>query len=118
MRPPDHPPGFTLVELLVALVVLSVGVLGLAGSARLLLRQATWSAVRARAASLADVRFELVAAGGCAVAAGGSRDVDGIAEAWSVRRDGRALVVTDTLRFRAGRELEVLAFERVLLCVP
>ncbi len=118
MRPPTHPAGFTLVELLVALVVLSIGVLALAGSARLVLHQATWSAGRARAASLADARFELVAAGGCAAAAGGARNVNGIDEAWSVLRDGRSLVVVDTLRFRAGRATDVLAFERVLLCAP
>jgi prepilin-type N-terminal cleavage/methylation domain-containing protein len=118
MRPPTSRPAFTLVELLVSLVVLSTGVLALAGSARFVLRQATRSAMRSHAASLADARFELISAAGCVAASGGSRSVDGIEETWSVRRDGRALVVVDTLRHRVGTGREVRAFERVLLCAP
>jgi prepilin-type N-terminal cleavage/methylation domain-containing protein len=116
MRPPTRRPGFTLVELLVSLILLATGVLALAGSARLVLRQTTTSAMRAHAAAVASARFELLSAGGCALAAAGSRDTAGVVEAWSVVREGRALLAVDTLRFRAGRGTAALAFERVLLC--
>jgi prepilin-type N-terminal cleavage/methylation domain-containing protein len=119
MRPPpcrSRPRGFTLVELLVSLVVLSTGILALVSTAALLVRQAGTSAARERAVALADSRFERLAALRCAAATGGSADADGVAESWHVRRVGRTLVVTDTLRFRTARRSQRLAFERVLLC--
>ena len=116
MRTPPCRPGFTLVELIVSLVVLSTGILALVATAALLTRQAGDAAAREHAIALADARFERIAAAGCSSATAGAATSGAVRETWSVRRAGRTLVVSDTLRWRAARQAASLAFERVLLC--
>jgi prepilin-type N-terminal cleavage/methylation domain-containing protein len=115
-RPAESRQGFTLVELIVALAVLSTGILALVATAALLVRQAGTSAAREHAVWLADARFERIAAAGCDAATGGSVRLGAVEETWSVRRTGRALVVVDTLVVRLARQSQRIAFERVLLC--
>jgi prepilin-type N-terminal cleavage/methylation domain-containing protein len=65
---PRH--GFTLVELLVALVLIDVGLLALTGTTAVLIRER--SAVRAQTAAIraASNRLQLLAAGPCEAASG------------------------------------------------
>lgn len=50
--------GFSLIELVVAIVILTVGVLGLASTAAVVMRQINGGAQQARAANVAQERFE------------------------------------------------------------
>lgn len=63
-------PGFTLVELLIALVILSVGLLGLVTTSALVTRMIGRGQRSADAALFAARRLERLRAGGCAAAAG------------------------------------------------
>jgi prepilin-type N-terminal cleavage/methylation domain-containing protein len=88
---PDHHPrralrrGFTLVELLVALLLVEVGLLALTGTTVVLIRQR--SAVRARAAAIraASNRIQLLAGGPCDAGSGAASEANGIREVWDVR---------------------------------
>jgi len=77
--------GFTVVEVLVALVVVAVGLLGVAGASATALR-ASSAAVRERSAvARANTRLALLYAGGCANAASGERQVGaGLTDRWTV----------------------------------
>jgi Tfp pilus assembly protein PilV len=89
---PRTPRGDTIVEALVALLLLTVGALALIGHTTTLTRDERRAATRRRAAAMLDVRAADWAAGPCVEAEGG-RTVDGLAEAWASRRDADSLLV-------------------------
>ena len=118
-------PGFTIVEVLVAVIILSVGVLALASTAALTGRQIGEGGARSRAASLALSRFEVVAAraaAGCdaIVPVGGSVPRDstlrGIRERWTITRpvNNGTVVVVDTITL--PRVSGTLNFQSVVRC--
>lgn len=73
--------GLTLVEVLIAMLIFAVGVLGLAASSASLARQIAWNSDRSRASSLARSRFETLSASPCASAAGTDRS-RGVTSQW------------------------------------
>jgi prepilin-type N-terminal cleavage/methylation domain-containing protein len=107
MRRPE--PGFTLLEVLIALIVITIGLLGLAGTLGPVSRLAGEGRARGRAAlalaSRADLlRAQLLAgAPACAPPGSGSRQhPDGVIEVWSTTTspggiEARIWVGRDTL---------------------
>jgi prepilin-type N-terminal cleavage/methylation domain-containing protein len=108
--------GFSVVELVVALTVLSVGLLALAGTAVVAQRSfatadATERAARAAAAvidSLLRVREPV----------GGSRDVYGTAVTWSVAGDSERLRLFTEVRVHDGATPHRFTFESQRLAAP
>jgi prepilin-type N-terminal cleavage/methylation domain-containing protein len=76
--------GFTLVEVVVAILVLTVGALALAGSAAVTVRRMSEGARRSAAASVARVRAESSFATSCLALGGGSEELLGVRSVWSV----------------------------------
>lgn len=78
-------PGFTVVEVLVALVVVAAGLLGVAGTSALALR-ASNAAMREQAAiSRARTRLALIEAAGCGGAVSGELQLTaGLTDRWTV----------------------------------
>jgi Tfp pilus assembly protein PilV len=74
--------GFTLVELLVAVVLIQIGLLALVASGASLVRQTTTTRARFAAISTAANRLQQLGATTCATASGNASGV-GIAERWS-----------------------------------
>ena len=119
----DHavpePSGFTLVEVLIALVVLSVGVLALgasAGAAARLLGQGRRST---QAGQLALARIEALraAAPGCAGLVGGTaRHSGNLSEWWTVSGSGRGRSVMVAVRYPAGRHWNEDTLYATVLC--
>jgi type IV pilus assembly protein PilV len=119
--------GFTIIEVMVAVMILSVGVLAMASTAAVTGRQMNEGSTRNRAASVAQSRFEILAARGTATgscdllsAVGGRVAFDstrrGIRERWTITRpsnDG-TVVVYDTLTL--PRVTAKMAFESVIRC--
>ena len=62
--------GFTLVDLIVAIVILSIGVLGLASTAAVVTPQIGGGAQQTRAATVAQTRFEELRSMPCAAYGG------------------------------------------------
>lgn len=77
--------GFTVVEVLVALIVVATGLLGVAGASATALR-ASAAAMRERAAVVrAQSRLALLESVGCTGATGGERLLpDGLVDRWTV----------------------------------
>ena len=85
-RRPRRParPGFSMPELMIAVVILSFGVLGLASTAAVMTRQVSGGATQATAAQVAESRFETMRGQPCASLTAGSAHTRGIDEQWTV----------------------------------
>jgi prepilin-type N-terminal cleavage/methylation domain-containing protein len=92
----NSPSGLTLVEVVVALVVFVVGVLGLGGAMLMLMRQARAAHVQSIATDVAASRLEQLVFTGCETHTAGSEQVRGVASSWSVQsRLGTGAVLVD-----------------------
>jgi prepilin-type N-terminal cleavage/methylation domain-containing protein len=94
--------GFTLVEVLVAIVVLSVGVIALAGSTAMVTRMIGRGKVETRVAQAASRRIEALRLSAYSTsphctagtfASGGPVTANGLTESWSVPPAGRVRAV-------------------------
>jgi prepilin-type N-terminal cleavage/methylation domain-containing protein len=109
--------GFTLVEMMVAVVILSIGLLGLAGTAGVVTRQVGGGAKQTAAANVAEARMETLRSLGCSRIASGTATTRGVYEHW-VRGDtvNRVLWVRDTVKYSvAGREKQTHVY---IITVP
>jgi prepilin-type N-terminal cleavage/methylation domain-containing protein len=106
LRPSSRRRGaFTLVELLIATVVLSVGLLALSSAGVAIVRLESRGRRLSRAAGAAETRLELLRARGCTAGSGVSAS-GALEERWSaVTTTSATLVLTDTvLPARSGGE--------------
>src|SRR5262245_46928094 len=76
--------GFTLLEVLIALVLIAVGMLALVGSTAVLVRQTAEIRARAAAVRAAVNRLQRLGAVTCAPAVGSQTGAYGIHERWTV----------------------------------
>ncbi|CAN5919470.1 hypothetical protein BH11GEM1_BH11GEM1_36100 [soil metagenome] len=112
-------PGFSVVEVMVALIVVSVGLLAIAGSTALTLRTSLDATRRHAAAEQAASRVARLTAGGCDRAAGGrAASADGqMTEQWSVgARVNGFLVVSDTVRWTSARGARTFSLASAIAC--
>jgi prepilin-type N-terminal cleavage/methylation domain-containing protein len=103
-HPPHHAldrPAFTLVELLVACMVLGVGVLALASTAVSVARLSGDAARAGAAAERGQGRMEAMRAGAC-VAVSGSLLAGGIAESWSAALSPSGQALLDSVSYGEG----------------
>lgn len=78
-------PGFTLVELLVAMLLFDIGLLGIVATATITTRELDRVQSRLRARAIAVARLERLASGACgAIALGDTAWTGGVRERWSV----------------------------------
>ena len=101
--------GFTIVELLVAIVILAVGILGLAGTSAVVLQQMNGGNTQMLGSQYAASRFEKMASRACnTYPATGSRYSRGITETWTyVQGDNKTMVATLTLNLQGRKNSEV-----------
>jgi type IV pilus assembly protein PilV len=108
--------GFTIVELLVAIVILTIGMLALAGTAGLVAthvadgRQLTSAAHEAR--SVIDSLGTL----GCERVVSGSSTRSGIVVAWTVSRDSAAAIIDIGVGLPLRRRQRRDAYQAVVPC--
>jgi prepilin-type N-terminal cleavage/methylation domain-containing protein len=117
-------PAFTLLEVLVALVILGVGVLALSANAALVSRLIGDGSRMTQAATVATNRLEEFRGVACANAVSGTATTRGITERWSVASLGpRALEVQVSVTYpsrtrRAGGAARTQHFHGALPCAP
>ena len=119
-RRPDRR-GFTIVELVVAVMFLTFGLLALAGTSAVLARQMNGGSLHALAAGAAQARFERMRSLPCSQIANGTATARGVTEVW-VRIDSlRAVIVTDTvkftLRYKNTPVVKAYPYRTVIPCV-
>jgi prepilin-type N-terminal cleavage/methylation domain-containing protein len=88
--------GFTMIELIIAIVILSVGILGMVGTAGLVSRMIGQGKRNTRAAAVGMQRMETLrqvaksTTPRCTALAGGNATTNGVAETWTVTGTGRS----------------------------
>ena len=114
-RRPKH--GFTLIEVLVAIIFLHVGLLSLVAASAMLVRRTTGTRAEAAALEAATQRLEALAAGPCAAGAGTAAGPFGLREEWSTRIVSPAtLSVQDSVVFGALSERRAVVLRTALPC--
>src|SRR2546421_5154056 len=113
---PMNQRGYTIVELLVAVMIFSVGLLAMAGTASVIMSTLTSTQSRTIAASVAESRFERVRATPSANRAAGPALSRGISRAWSPDRLARADDVTVNVTFLSNRRQRTETFRSFLPC--
>lgn len=122
LRKPQHQPrtrarrGWTLVELLVALMVFSVGALAMVATSANVITLSTGSKNRSLAASLAAARFELMRSQPCAAHTSDSLKSNGINQSWQVVKLTRADDVTVRVTFVANRRSQTRIYRSFITC--
>lgn len=95
--------GFTLVELLVAMMIFAVGMLALAATAGSVTRMMGGAKRQTIAAQVAQSRIEQLRSSPCASIVGGSETVRGVNNYWTVTAVSRGVNVTDSVVFATSR---------------
>jgi type IV pilus modification protein PilV len=111
--------GFTIVEILMAVLVLSVGVLALASTAGLVTRMIGQGQRYTEASTLATERFEIMRAVPCADLADGTETRGGYTLAWRVVPTGgiRGREITVNVTMPTGRGTRAYTFTSSRLCI-
>lgn len=114
-----HRSGFTLIETLVALVLLQFGMLALAAGAAVAARDLA-AAKRLRLAhGMARNRVEGLASLGCPPVGAGTLTTNGFVEHWRVDPEGDRRLITDSVAFnRPNGHLAHVVARRAALCPP
>ena len=113
-------PGFTLAELLVAVVLVNVGLLALVGGSAALVRR--HSAIRAQgiAVAVASSRLERLSVASCnavPAASGTAMRADGISERWSIGSAlNRTREVADSVSYWSHGERKVIVVRARVPC--
>ena len=109
----------TLAEVIVALVLVAVGLLGVAGSASLAARAISVHSMALRASARARLRLVLLDAAGCANATSGAVDdpLLPLREHWRVTsRTPGTVMIDDSLAWSANGQARHLVVRSALLC--
>ena len=118
--------GFTLVEVIVAIMVLGVGITALVGSAAMVTRMIGRGQMSTRAAQVASQRLEKLrllaysttprcTVGGFASGTAAANS-QGITESWTIVANGTARTITETVTYKAARGNHSDALTTVIEC--
>ena len=112
--------GFTIIELIVAIMILVVGVLGLAGTAGMVSRMVGGAAQQTIAANVASSRFEKLRSVPCAQVTSGTAATRGMAEKWTTTvssGNAKLYAVTNAITYTAaGGRSRTLTFQSYVPC--
>jgi prepilin-type N-terminal cleavage/methylation domain-containing protein len=108
--------GFSLVECVVATVLVALGLLALSGATRAMLGLAILGHRTAGSAEVAAARLAQLRSAACAAAGPGEATSGGYAERWSVTGAGPTRSVTVDVSFAASGTQRTVRFEAVIAC--
>lgn len=109
--------GYTLIEIVVALVVLATGALGLAAGSAVVAREISADGVRSQAARVAASRREKTEAS-CRVAQSGSEMLGAVSSIWTVSRpDSVRLIVAGTVSYSSPRGIRSEPYSAAIRCL-
>lgn len=121
-RPRAKRAGFTIIEIMVAVVILSIGILGLAATAAVVTRQMTGAVHQNVAANVAYSRMERLRTGNC-VAMLDSSNTSGVTtrnvtEKWTVQRLDNAIGVDLTITYKVRGVQKSQFYHSEFPCTP
>ena len=108
--------GFTLVELLVAMMMFAVGMLALASTAAAVTRLMGGAKRQTLAANVAQSRLERIRASKCTTLTSGADTVRGIISTWTVAAVTRGVDVTETVIYPTSNGNRTRTYKTTLTC--
>jgi type IV pilus assembly protein PilV len=109
--------GFTIVEVLVAVIVLSVGILALASTAAVITRQVRSARQQTVAAAAAQSRFDRLHAVTCTGITSSTASGGGLTEHWIVTNATRVKSVTDTVKWTDRGVQKTQVYRSLIPCL-
>jgi Tfp pilus assembly protein PilV len=106
----------TLAELLVAIVVMAVGVLGLAASSAVVTRMIGGGASQTLAATTAQAHMEQLRSQPCGAIADGADTVRGIVTTWTAQPITRGVSLDMTVQYTTVRGARTRSYRSILPC--
>lgn len=109
--------GFTLIEVLIAVILIDIGLLALVATGSVLVRRTTEYRLRRSALRVAGDRLALLGASPCVGAAGVATDTNGIVERWRAGapiNDAREL--SDSVTFAVANVEKAIVLRTVQPC--
>lgn len=110
--------GFTIIELIVAIIIMTVGVLALATGSAGVAKQMRAGNQTALAAVIGQGRLETIRSLGCSSLANGTATTRGMTEKWNITTiSARARAVTETVTYvPRAKVTRTVAFRSVVPC--
>lgn len=109
--------GFTLAEVLLAVILIDVGLLALVAGGAVLVRQTNALRLRNAALRAATNRLQQLGAAPCSSATGSATTADGLREDWSLAsRTTGVLDVLDSVTFTVGTTPHAVVLQTRLPC--
>ena len=109
--------GFTLIEMIIAIIVMSIGVMGLAGTASYVATQMGGANAQTIAAGLATKVSDSLSARRCTALIDGSQTVRGVRVAWTVADSSRTRWITETVQYKPKRgPSKTVTYTSVIQC--
>jgi prepilin-type N-terminal cleavage/methylation domain-containing protein len=108
--------GYTLIEVIVALLIFTVGALALAASSAVVAQSLTMNALRERAGRVALSRIEVIKSQ-CALAGSGRETVRQIESSWAIARTGSSrMSVTESVSYSSPRGSRTETYRATIWC--
>lgn len=108
--------GFTLVELVVAVLLIDVAVLALVAGSAVVVRRDLEVRTRDRAARAAANRLQMLSALPCASSLGDTALAAGLHELWTATRSASTRALRDSVSFPLGDARRAVVLETVIPC--
>jgi prepilin-type N-terminal cleavage/methylation domain-containing protein len=103
VAPPGARRGFTLIEMIIAIIVMSIGIMALAGTASFVATQMGGGNAQTIAAAMANKVSDSLAARRCSALVSGSQTRRGVTVSWEVADSSRTRWVTEQVQYKPKR---------------
>ena len=120
MRRRRHPGrarhGFTVIEMIIAIMVMSIGIMGLAGTARYVAMQMGNASTQTVAATFTTKIADSLSARRCAALVSGTATKRGVTITWTVADSSRTKWVTEQVQYKTKSGPKSLSYLTVIQC--
>jgi len=108
--------GFTVIEMIIAIIVMAIGVMGLAGTARYVAMQMGNGRTQTIAATFATKVADSLSARRCSSIVGGTQTKRGVTITWTVADSTRTKWVTEQVQYKTKSGAKSLSYLTVIQC--
>ena len=109
--------GLTLIEIIIAIIVMSIGIMGLAGTASYVATQMGGGKAQTIASSLATKVADSLSARRCSSLVDGTETQRGVTVTWRVTPAVRTVTVNQSVRYTVSRGAQkTVSYQMVLQC--
>jgi len=108
--------GFTVIEMIIAIIVMAIGVMGLAGTARYVAMQMGNGRSQTIAATFATKVADSLSARRCSSIVGGTQTKRGVTITWTVADSTKTKWVTESVQYKTKSGAKTVNYLTVIQC--